>query len=88
MIRFSRFYMIGNTKCYALLLPVNPRWEDKHKEEKQHALSMNFRTSMTAFMRVLAHDVRSSRTVVLRLLAWNPWQHVFFRGLKAILALE
>ena len=33
----------------------------------------------TAMMRIPAQIIRADRRIVYRLLAWNPWQHVFFR---------
>ena len=63
----------------ALLLPVNNRWKDKHEEEKQKLLRMDFGTFRNAMMNVPAQIIRSGRKLVYRLLGWNPWQSVFFR---------
>ena len=35
---------------------------------------------INAFIRVPVHVVRTSRRLIFRLLAWNPWQAVFLRG--------
>jgi len=58
---------------------VNNRWKDKHEEEKQKLLRMDFGTFRNAMMNVPAQIIRSGRKLVYRLLGWNPWQSVFFR---------
>ena len=63
----------------ALLLPVSPRWREKHTREKQRLLRMDFATYRNAIINIPAQIVRSGRRIVYRLLAWNPWQRVFFR---------
>jgi hypothetical protein len=75
-------------KWFALLLPETGRWRKKHAEEKAAVLSMNFQTFVSAFMRVPAQVVSTARRVVLRLLAWNPWQHIFFRTLDSVRAIS
>ena len=63
----------------ALLLPVNPRWQQQHEREKRTLLRMDFTTFRQALINVPAQIVRSGRKIVYRLLAWNPWLPVFFR---------
>ena len=65
---------------FALLLPEGGRWGAAHAREKLAVLRMDFRTFLNSFMRVPALVVRTGRRVVFRLLSWNPWQHVFLRG--------
>ena len=70
---------------WALSLAERPgRWQARHREEKQRVLRMEFRTFVNAFLRVPCQIVRTSRRLVYRLLAWNPWQHVFFRLLDQL----
>jgi len=69
---------------FALSLPETGRWADKHKAEKQSVLKMEFKRFLNAFMRVPCQIVRLAGRVVYRLLAWNPWQHVFLRGVDAM----
>jgi hypothetical protein len=69
---------------YALLLPVSARWRDAHENEKSTVLKMEFRTFLNAFIRLPAQIVRTGRRIVFRLLGWNPWQHVFLRGLHGL----
>jgi len=69
---------------YALSLPETGRWAAKHKAEKQSVLTMGFKRFLNTFIRVPCQIVRQGRRVVYRLLAWNPWQHVFFRAVDAL----
>jgi hypothetical protein len=69
---------------FALSLPENGRWAVKHACEKRSVLKMKFKTFLNAFMRVPCQIVRTGRRIVYRLLAWNPWQHVFLRGVDAL----
>ncbi len=68
----------------ALLLPEGGRWQEKHREEKGKLLRMDFATFRHALVNVPAQIVRTGRKIVYRLLAWNPWQHVFFRLLDRL----
>ena len=43
-----------------------------------------FKTFVNAFIRVPCQIVRKGRRIVYRLLAWNPWQHVFLRAVDAL----
>ena len=63
----------------ALLLPEKGRWQRKHQEEKSKLLRMDFSTYRSAMMRIPAQVLTTGRKIVCRFLAWNPWQHVFFR---------
>ena len=65
---------------FALLLPDGGRWGDRYAAEKIAVLAMEFKAFVHAFLRMPAQVVRTSRRMVFRLLAWNPWQHVFLRA--------
>jgi len=69
---------------FALLLPEGGRWVAAHGQEKRAVLRMEFKTFLNAFMRVPAQVVRTGRRVIFRLLSWNPWQHVFLRGIDQL----
>jgi hypothetical protein len=69
---------------FALSLPEDGRWAARHQAEKQSVLRMEFKGFVNAFMRLPCQIVRGGRRVVYRLLAWNPWQHVFLRGVEAL----
>jgi len=63
----------------ALLVPVHPRWKEKHRREQRLLLRMDFATYRNAFMNIPAQIVRTGRRIIYRMLSWNPWQEVFFR---------
>jgi Transposase DDE domain group 1 len=65
---------------FALRLPDTGRWALRYAAEKAAVLRMEFHTFLQAFMLIPVQVVRSSRRLVFRLLAWNPWQAVFLRG--------
>jgi hypothetical protein len=65
---------------FALRLPETGRWAPRYTAEKAAVLAMEFKTFLQAFMLIPVQVVRSSRRLVFRLLAWNPWQAVFLRG--------
>ena len=68
----------------ALMLPEAGRWEAKHREEKWKLLRMEFFTFRQALVNVPVQILRTGRKIVNRLLAWNPWQNVFFRLLEQL----
>ncbi|MDD5037664.1 MAG: IS1380 family transposase [Methylococcaceae bacterium] len=68
----------------ALMLPEAGRWREVHREEKRKLLRMDFSTFRAAMMRIPAQILSTGRRIVYRLLAWNPWQHVFFRLLDQL----
>jgi hypothetical protein len=81
---------------FALLLPepgaacgdVAPqalgRWGDSYRQQKHRVLRMEFKTFANAFIRVPCQIVRAGRRIIYRLLAWNPWQDVFLRGVDGL----
>src|SRR5579871_996859 len=70
---------------WALTLPEMPgRWHDRHRTEKQWVLGIEFRTFLNAFVRLPCQIVRTGRRLVYRLLAWNPYQGIFFRLVSAL----
>jgi hypothetical protein len=70
---------------FALCLPAAAgRWKQRRAAEKQRVLRMEFKTFLNAFMRVPCQIVQAGRRIVYRLLAWNPWQDVFLRGVDAL----
>ena len=69
---------------FALSLPESGRSASKRSAEKQSVLAMSFTTFLNAFMFVPAQIVKTGRRIVYRLLAWNPWQEVFFRAIDAL----
>ncbi len=64
---------------FGLLLPAKGRWKEKHQREKEQVIRMEFRTFLNRFMQLPTQIVKTGRKLVYRLLAWNPWQEIFFR---------
>jgi hypothetical protein len=63
-----------------LALPETPgRWRERHASEKKQLLRMEFKTFLTAMMRLPCQIIKTGRKIVYRLLSWNPWQGVFLR---------
>jgi hypothetical protein len=69
---------------FALRLPETGRWGTLYARDKRAVLRMEFKAFVNAFIRVPAQVVRTSRRIVLRLLAWNRWQHIFLRGIDQL----
>jgi hypothetical protein len=65
---------------WALTLPETPgRWHEKHRNEKQWALKLEFKTFLNAFMLLPCQITKTGRKLVYRLLGWNPYLAIFFR---------
>ena len=69
---------------FALLLDEKGRWKDKYKAQKQTVLKMEFKKFRNAFIQLPCQIVRTGRKIVYRLLSWNSWLSVFFRGFWAL----
>lgn len=70
---------------WALTLPEAPgRWHDRHHEDKQWALRLEFKTFLNAFMLLPCQIIRTGGKLVYRLLGWNPHLPIFFRLLDAL----
>ena len=68
---------------FALRLPETGRWAARYAAEKAAVLRMEYKAFVHAFVLIPVQVVRTSRRLVFRLLAWNPWQAVFLRGVDA-----
>ena len=68
----------------ALLLPVNPRWAERHNEQRRRLLTMDFRTFLAAFIEIPCQIITTGRRVRWRILTYNPWLGAFFRLLDAL----
>jgi hypothetical protein len=71
---------------FALRLPDTGRWAGRYAAEKAAVLRMEFKAFRHAFLLIPVQVVRTSRRLVFRLLAWNPWQSVFLRGVDHLRA--
>jgi hypothetical protein len=66
---------------YALLVPVSPRWDDKHKRQKQNILRMEFKKFRNFFVMLPCRIVKTGRKLLYRMLGWNEYLEIFFRAL-------
>jgi len=64
---------------WALWLPEQPRWREKHQAEKQRVLRMEFRTFLNAFIKIPCQIVRGGRQLIYRVLGYNRNLSIFFR---------
>lgn len=71
---------------FALRLPTTGRWATRYAAAQAAVLRMEFKAFLHAFMLIPVQVVRTSRRLVFRLLAWNPWQAVFLRGFDQLRA--
>ena len=69
---------------FALSLPATGRWLRKHQAEKETVLKMEFKKFRHAFVALPCQIVRTGRRIICRLLSWNRWLPVFFRGVRAL----
>jgi hypothetical protein len=69
---------------FALLLPEKGRWKEKYNRQKQAVLKMEFKKFRNAFIQMPCQIIRAGRRIVYRLLCWNGWLRVFFRGFWAL----
>ena len=64
----------------ALSLDAGPAGQrDEQQTRKQRLLGLEFRTFVNYFVRIPAQVVKTGRRIIVRLLAYNDWQPVFFR---------
>jgi hypothetical protein len=63
----------------ALLLPISPRWRERHLVEQRNWLRMGFRSFVEQQLHIPPQVVVTGRKLVVRLLAWKPQQLTLFR---------
>ena len=75
-----------NLKAWFALWPTEGpgRHYERHQEEKEAILRMEFKTFVNAFMRLPCQLARTGRRLIYRFLSWNPWQRVFFRTFEQL----
>ena len=75
-----------NFKAWWALWPQERpgRWQERHRQEKQTVLRMEFKTFVNTFMVLPCQIVRAGRRLIYRLLNWNRWQGLLFRTLDAL----
>ena len=65
-------------------MPAGGLRKQRYRQDKQTVLKMEFKRFVNAFVRVPCQVLRTGRRLVYRLLAWNPWQAVFLRGVDGL----
>jgi hypothetical protein len=70
-----------NLKAWWALWPTESpgRWQQRHRQEKDTVLRMEFKTFVNAFLRLPCQIIQAGRRLMYRLMSWNPWQTLFFR---------
>jgi hypothetical protein len=68
----------------ALLLPVAPRWRERHQAEQNRILRMDFRGFVQTFILLPAQVLLRGRQLVVRFLGWRSTLPTFFRLLDAL----
>jgi hypothetical protein len=69
---------------FALMLPVAPRWRERHEADRLRVLRMDLRSFVQRIVLVPAQVIRSGRQIIYRLLAWRPELPILFRLLDAL----
>ena len=70
---------------WALALPEGRGGhQERYRAEKAWVLRLEFKTFVAAFVRLPCQIVRTGRTLVYRLLGWNPHLPIFFRLTSAL----
>lgn len=69
---------------WALWLPEEGRWREKHQAEKDRVLRMEFRTFLHAFVKIPCQVIRSGRKLIYRVLSYNSNVPVLFRLAAAL----
>ena len=69
---------------FALLLPESGRWSATYQSQKQAVLKMEFKTFRNAIIALPCQIIKTGRKIMYRLLSWNRWLVVLFRGLRIL----
>jgi hypothetical protein len=68
-----------------LSVPVEGRWRERHEQERNRVIGMEFNTFVDQFVRLPAQIIRGGRRLTVRLLGWTESLHVFNRWLSVAL---
>jgi hypothetical protein len=69
---------------FALMLPVAPRWRERHEADRQRVLRMDFRSFVQRIILIPAQILRTGRRLVFRLLGFTPDLPLLFRLLDGL----
>lgn len=64
---------------FALLLPISPRWAERHRADRERVLRMDFRTFVQRLVLLPAQILHTGRQLIYRLIAWGPELPILFR---------
>jgi hypothetical protein len=74
-----------NLKAWAaLVLPETGRWAEQYRADKLWLLGIEFKTFINALIAIPCQIVKQARSLVYRVLAYNPYQPIFFRLLDVL----
>jgi hypothetical protein len=74
-----------NLKAWAALsLPEQGRWAEQYRADKTWLLGLEFKGFINALVAIPCQIVRQARRLVYRVLAYNPYQPIFFRLLDVL----
>ncbi len=74
-----------NLKAWAALsLPETGRWATQYRADKLWLLGIEFKTFINTMVAIPCQIVRQARRLVYRVLAYNPYQAIFFRLCEAL----
>ena len=68
----------------ALLLPMSPRWQSQHEQQRHRLLTMDFHTFLAALIDIPCQIVKTARSIRWRIQAYNPWLGILFRLLDTL----
>jgi len=69
---------------FALLLPVIPRWREKHEADRERVLRMDFHSFLQRLILIPAQILSTGRQLVYRILSWRPDLPILFRFLDGL----
>ncbi len=69
---------------YALRMPVTPRWKERHEDDKDRVLKMEFKGFLDRFIRIPCQIIHKGRQLIYRVLTCSPDLDIFFRVADAM----
>jgi hypothetical protein len=69
---------------FALLMPAQGRWNERHQQEKDRILKMEFKGFVDRFIRIPCQIVRKGRQLIYRVLSNSPDLSIFFRAIGTL----
>ncbi len=69
---------------FALSVPVHPRHQAVHREQRRGLLRMEFKRFVNTIILMPCQIIRGGHRLLYRLLSWNEWQGVFLRVVFAL----